>query len=279
MRTYKHIDSNNTDNHIDVAVYDNVAEWTAVCKQYAKPHDFKYATFEGKGITASAQLMIDGVSEAETKMARDLIDKVDAHFSDRHKYKRIHSYVGARVHVGKMLGGSPKCVVRRKRMSDDFAPVKVVIEIQVSAGISDWALAKRGAAVAALSHVMAKERPVELWIAAAVGNRNDSGASMIKVSTTPLSISQMLALCATKESARRLSFIDTARRMNTQWGGGWAFNGDPRSATRNQLARDAFRLKPQDIFIAGGFLSEQDEIIKDPVAWVNRQLAEQRGIR
>jgi len=275
MRTYKHSGEH---GHIDVAVYDNVAEWSAVCGTYADRSDWRDAKFEGAGIKRARALMIDGVAEAETKMARDLIDKVDAHFSDRQKYKRVHSYVGARVHVGKMLGGSPKCVVRRKRISDDFAPVKVVVEIQVSAGMTEWALAKRGAAVAALTHVMAKERPVELWIAAALGNRNDSAASMVRVSTTPLSISQMLALCATKEAARRLSFIEVKRRMNTTWTGGWAFNGDPTDERRNQLARDAFRLKPQDIFIAGGYLTEQDAIISDPVAWVNKQLADQRGL-
>lgn len=242
--------------------------------------DLSYGKWAGRDMPTAMRDTLNGVSEEETRRAKDIMDKVNVDFGSRHRDMMVRNVSGHRVNIGAYVSGNPNCMVKRRRVINEFAPIKMVIETTVSGGMDAEAIQARGAALAALAVVISRLRPVELYAAWGLGDnsrkaRIRSYIGMVKIPTTPCSLSQAVAVMATEGFARRIAFTEIQRARAFNYGG-WAISRDPQDEKRIEQFREAIGLKPEDIFIAGGHMNYRSEIIRDPVAWVHEQVKNQR---
>lgn len=269
MRTYRH-DATNS----EIAVYNSIGELTDHVK--ANVDDRGRSGWEGESIPRVIKGIHDGLDERETRAAKELLDKINTQFTDTQRYARRLTVSGQRVHMGKYVSGNPNCMVKRKRLTDEIAPIKLVAEVTVSAGVDNYTLVRRGTAIAALMYALGKVRPVEIHAMWGLGKSGPSGAhmGMVKIPTTPLSLSQMLAVFTMQGFARRFTFGEVRSRGCIV--GSWALGSPPESAGRVERVRDALGLKPDDIFIPGGFLTQASLMVNNPLQWVENQVAAHR---
>lgn len=261
-------------NVVDVAMYGSLTELTNALLGSGADYT-NYGGWAGSGnMQTACDTLLRGVSEAETKQAKELINKINAKVENRQRFERIPSVYGSSVRIGAFLRGEPNDMMRRKRMISDVAPVKIVIENTVAGGISHHEMMMRGSACAALVQALSNIRPTEMWVSWGLGGDRHSTIGMAKVSTTPANLAQLVAALATANSARKIAFAEIQQLRGHQYGG-WAI-GYPDGKARNEEYRKAIRLKEQDIFIAGGTLREGRMMERDPVAWVNKYLDAQR---
>ena len=261
-------------NTVDVAMYGSLTELTNALLGSGADYT-KYGGWAGSGdMQTACDTLLRGVSAAETKEAKELINKINAKVENRQRFERIPSVYGSSVRIGAFLRGEPNDMMRRKRMISDVAPVKIVIENTVAGGISHHEMMMRGSACAALVQALSNIRPTEMWVSWGLGGGRHSTIGMAKVSTTPANLAQLVAALATANSARKIAFAEIQQLRGHNYGG-WAI-GYPSCNARNEEYRKAIRLKEQDIFIAGGALQEGSMMERDPVGWVNKYLDAQR---
>lgn len=235
----------------------------------------------GKALPAACAEALAGVPEAQTRQARKLLERINANVEDRPRMERSRAVAGQRVHMGAYVAGLPKNMVRRRLVTNEIAPIKLVMEITVAGGVSDDALQARGAGLAALAYALSKTRPVELYVCWALGGsgKHTTCMGIVKIPTSPLSLSQALAVMATNSFARNMSFSETKSHGYDYggWGLGKYMAGYATGCkTRVDAYRDVLGLKPHDIFLPGGSFQMQDTMLRDPVAWVNTYLDAQR---
>lgn len=263
-------------HNCNVAVYESMTELRAVVENQTDHYKSGWGS-GGQTMKQSIDRVINGVPERETKLAQELMRKVNADFGDRHKVMNVRNVSGHRVNMGAYVSGNPNNMMKRRRTITHVAPIKMVIEVTVSAGCDDDMIQRRGAALAALASVVSRLRPVTLYAAWGLGNGSDSSIGMVKIPSTPLGVSQAVAIMATEEMARKITFTEMHEHRGFK-GGAWAIchYGNPQNERRIQQFREAIQLKDDDVFIPGGHISNADKILKDPVAWVHEQLANQR---
>ena len=261
-------------NTVDVAMYGSLTELTNALLGSGADYT-NYGGWAGSGdMQTACDTLLRGVSAAETKEAKELINKINAKVENRQRFERIPSVYGSSVRIGAFLRGEPNDMMRRKRTISDVAPVKIVIENTVAGGISHHEMMMRGSACAALVQALSNIRPTEMWVSWGLGSGRHSTIGMAKVSTTPANLAQLVAALATANSARKIAFAEIEQLRGHQYSG-WAI-GYPDGKARNEEYRKAIRLKEQDIFIAGGALQEGRMMERDPVGWVNKYLDAQR---
>lgn len=211
--------------------------------------------------------------------ARELLDKIDSSFRDRDAMQWLPSVAGAYPVVPEYLMGLPDNMRERLSVEDDRAPVRILMEPVVSAGLSERETMRRGVAVCALAMRMAEERPVELY---AFEGMAPSGwnpvLSMTRIATDPLNLAQAIAVWGSLSFARQVTFNHlsavTGRSGNVHIA--WLF-GYP-GPDREKEIRKALELAPQDVVIQGGFLPDAELMDSNPVEWVHKQLEKQRRI-
>ena len=265
----------NAPHNVNFRRYDSLSELFSTIRG----KDINYGNWAGRDMDTAMRETLNGVSEAETRKARDIMDKVNVDFGSRHRTMMVRNVSGHRVNMGAYVSGNPNCMVKRRRVINEFAPIKMVIETTVSAGMDEDAIRARGAALAALAVVISRLRPVELFAAWGLGNtyadKGESYIGMVKIPTTPCSLSQAVAVMATEGFARRIAFTEIQKAREFDYGG-WAIGYNTQDETRVQKFREAIGLKAEDVFIPGGHLDYRSSIIRDPVAWVHDQVSKQR---
>lgn len=225
-----------------------------------------------------------GASPAEQEPVRALLAKVDAQVRGRVRPEWADSVAGARANVPALLAGHPLTMRKRQAVEHDAAPLRVYVETTVSEGTSTHCVQVRGAAVAALVMRLVEMRPVELWAVSSMDIRPDAFGGWrkrvdtviaVRLNTTPLSASELTAVLVNQTFARNVMFAVATQMagFNSEyisWGGGHDADGRMKFI-RKELGADA-----KDILIPGGHLTQQDDIVADPVVWVNKQLDSQR---
>lgn len=230
-----------------------------------------------------------GASDAEQRPVREMLSRIDAGVRQREKRELIATVAGGSVNVPDFLQGKPRCMRRRTMIESDVAPVKVIVEVGVSAGTGLHAIQTRGAAVAALVMRLGELRPVELWVAGLFiggtrGDRNRLGenavATLIRIDTAPISAALLTAVLVSQHFARGVIFSDNMNTNKTmpRDNNGLPFIVDAKARDKAGEIKRLLGLTEQDIVVPGGHLAEQSQIIRDPVAWVNKYLDPQREL-
>lgn len=255
---------------------------------YADPKHNRRSEMRFYGMTTlqARQYVMKGASHEEQRETLQLMEQIDASIEGRTRREYQASPVGAFACVPDYLQGMPNNMRRRVHTESEAAPVRIAVEITVSAGVSIRQLRRRGAAIAALVARMSETRPTELYIMWAVDSSQDRSVSMlgtVKLDTSPLSVGHLVAALASEAMARAVMFPvfytqrNAPSNANDVDGIPW-FMGRPDARGRTEAMREALGFDEADILIPGGYLSDADIMLRDPVAWVNHYLDKQRQL-
>ena len=123
----------------------------------------------------------------------------------------VAAIAGGLPNVPAMLAGSPMAMRRRQRVTDQAAPLSVVIDLGVSASVKHGTIARRGAAALALVRLLAATRPVALWAVAGqqcsrFSDHAQNAAFAVRLDTAPLDLSRAAWLLCAPEAFRRAAF-------------------------------------------------------------------------
>lgn len=233
--------------------------------------------FHGRSWSKVCKLAVEG-DEAAIARVTKLLDKIDATFRDREGLKWVPSVGGAYPCVPDFLAGNPECMRARQPVEDDRSPLRIVLDLGVSAGVSIEQAEARGACAAALAMRLVEERPVELWAISAMQGGFDFNQNTItawRVCTTPLSTNDVAFGLASIEAFRRIMFgvIDTLKRCGNSIG--WLNGYQPTDVRYEAMIRQALELEDKDVLLRGMFVTESR---KNPEQWVADQLEKQRTV-
>jgi hypothetical protein len=167
-------------------------------------------------------------------------------------------------------------------MATDSAPVRIVTDVCVSAGVSKKEIANRGAAIAALAYTLSAARPVELIASAGMGSGPGDAnidrtaiINCVRLGASPLNIRQVAFALTNQAFLRRLAlassyhYQETVAGVDYPAGIVWPWNDEPRN--NDARMREALGLEPSDLYIGGFYL---DEININPEQWVRDRIAE-----
>lgn len=183
------------------------------------------------------------------------------------------SPVGAFPAVPEFLTGEPCSMWQQSHGSDDRAPVRIVANTTISAGLDHETILKRGVAVLALVLKLSEIRPVSLTLINAVDN-GGKGAHIIAldIPTAPLDLAHAAFAMSHVAWTRALGY---AVFDSMKWDGGWPwrlhpFDGASR-ATAEQRVREAMALEETDVYLHPAHLDSPE--VRDPVKFINDTLA------
>lgn len=203
----------------------------------------------------------------------------------------VPAIVGSIPNVPAVLAGMPETMLTRSK-TDAYsasAPIRIFLDVGISAGVTVPQLIKRGVAALAFTMVMKQIRPIELYAlinylpggCSGYGlNSNDVAAiNIVRVETNPLDLGRSSWMLTDPAYARTLSFSTCAymtwdlHKMprGDRWGVHWGYNSYPASEGYIEKVRKALDLQPQDIFIKGGALDDR-LMLEKPVEWINRMI-------
>lgn len=216
-------------------------------------------------------------SNSDMEYAQSIIDKIDASVHDRERMEWQPDVMGAYPMVPDYLMGIPESMRMRQPREFELAPIKIVMEVSVSSGLSHSQILRRGCAVAALAMRLSEERAVELHCCYGGRVNGINYVWMAKLDCSPISLNQCVAVFASTSFARMVAFNAMSAYSGPDQGSiGWAFCNP--SAERDKDMRKLMGLEPQDLFLQGGFLPDASVMENNPVQWVHNQMEKQRHI-
>lgn len=209
----------------------------------------------------------DGIGDAQK-----LISKLDDSGIEPVKNKWATSIAGAFPNVPAYLAGENECMFNLESDADMTAPIKMFVGVTSSTGISDDDLKIRGAAILALTMKLAEVRPVELWVYLDLDyeyKNNLANLLMVRVNTTPMDLSVSNFMMVSQGFARGVGMNYLKHKQH--YHGGWAFI-DKVTESRTERLKFALEASENDFVVPSAF--NGDLIIKDPMGWVTKKLAE-----
>ena len=179
--------------------------------------------------------------------------------------------------VPEALAGEIECMRMLSSPEEESSPVRVFYDPTSSAVIDAKDLQARGCAALALVMALSAIRPVELWVFTDLdSNHRDHANVMVKVQTSPLMVSEACYMMCNPGFARCLLYGYAEKTMD--FSGMWGFGDHCEDATeRARVMADSLRASPSDLVIPG--ISARDQMVKDPVGWVNNQLEKMVHVR
>lgn len=211
--------------------------------------------------------LLKGKLEA-AREADKLIDKLAGESVELDTPQWQQSVAGYFPCVPAYVAGFPDAMWTQAIVSSDRAPVRIFASVCCSAGVDAGDLEKRGVAILALCQKLQSVRPVELFIYADMGGSGYALMPCIKIETSPLDLATATYTLSSAAFLRQLCF-GWAHKYH--WSGQWAWGTDPRDKDGQRKTREALRLTDTDLLVPGGY--SEDPLIKNPVAWINEQVA------
>jgi hypothetical protein len=187
------------------------------------------------------------------------------------------SVYGAFPNVPEALAGEIECMRHLQLPQEESTPIRIYYDPTSSAAIDAKDLQSRGCAALALVMALSAIRPVELWCFSDLdAHGTDHANVMVKIQSAPLMVSEACYMMCNPGFARCLMYGYAEKTMGFH--GMWGFGDHCEDATaRARLMAASLNASPQDLVIPG--ISVRDEMVKDPVGWVNRQLARLAHVR
>jgi len=200
--------------------------------------------------------------------------------ADSERNTWVKSVVGSHPSIADAIAGRPKAMYAQQKEMSDRGAVTVWFNTVSSGGWDASDLAPRGAAVAALVLKLAETRPVELKMLAGIGQCSETPNVFIVVpfNVQTMNVSQIAHLTCSSGWHRStyqmtVDYDNSAFKCNGSWDG--LFNHHGRDVNDPKYIRDVKRFlgaAEGDLYIPQAFL--RDEMVKNPVAWVERTLAQ-----
>lgn len=237
---------------------------TTGCKTHGKWGSYDWDTVLREARTGSERMVAP--SDA-------LLAQIETTNLATHQHERRAGPVGAYAVVGDYLAGRPDSMRRVVSVASDTAPVRVMVETGVSAGVTHGQMEQRGIAILALIRLLAAERPVTLTVVIASGDGRDTRQVLIDIPAAPLELATAAHALADADFTRRLGYthlLNMGCRPDLPWSFGIAPCDAERRAEYDRAMRLTLNLSPQDIFIPGLYVN--DPMLSDPLGWLAREL-------
>jgi hypothetical protein len=177
----------------------------------------------------------------------------------------VPSPCGAFPVVPQAIIGDPNSMRRRVNSARDSHPVRIFLEVAVSAGIEAHTIESRGAAVVALANRLGEMRPVELWGHWGMDYHNDSNPAfsyLWRVGHAPLNLAAALGALASAPFVRRVCY-NLGRQRHPVCGGRPPWSSE--KGIRQQIGAG-----PSDLVFPGGHLN--DPLTNDPENFIRRTI-------
>jgi hypothetical protein len=187
------------------------------------------------------------------------------------------SRVGVMPIVPNVVAGIPETMLSQHTVHEAARhPLTVMVDVGVSASVSAAEIAQWGAAVAALVLTLQRARPVELFISDSLGERSGKVTAtipIIRIGSAPFDPAQVGFALADVSLTRRLAFAYKwihAPDPDIPWAWGLYAESEERTARIAHLS--GTELGPNFLFLTGVRSMDQQEVKKDPRAWIEKQL-------
>jgi hypothetical protein len=192
-------------------------------------------------------------------------------------FQTVDAVAGGVPNVPAFLAGQPLAMRRRQRVTNEQAPLNILIDLTSSGGITSAQLEKRGAALLALVRILSAQRPVNLYAASSglprsAGERFMSSAVLFRLDTAPLDLARAAhVLCATGV-ARQLGYSTLTEQVGSKGGDiAWPYNSDEYTR-RNGVAYWQRAIGTDELlYLAPAFA--YDENLTNPEKWLTDMLA------
>ena len=175
--------------------------------------------------------------------------------------------------VPAMLAGAPATMRRRVKLQADGAPIAILVDLTTSGNIETDAIERRGAAILALTRVLASRRPVELWAGAIVGaDADQNGVAMFaRIDTAPLDLAHAAFAMVSPAFTRQLLY--SLARGAYGFEGAWPYgrSGDASRLFLADIMRPALPHVADVLAIPAAH--SNDKISKNPESWIESTLA------
>ncbi len=273
-------------NDIRGARFDSIGDFArylrgpaAACPYMTKTDDNKWSG----GTPVETQARLDAGSAKATAACDRLLGQMESVGFATSRFATVAAVAGGAPCVPAYLAGNPLAMRRRVKISDDAAPLAVVVDIGVSASVKAATIERRGAAALALVRLLAATRPVTLW---AVSGQNISrysdhatdAAFGVQIETAPLDVARAAWLLASPDAFRRAAFAacQTIGGYPAETDINWLSDSHVRHPALLRACLPAltgcedFLLVPS-LITAGETQFDSDS---DAAAWVKAQLAE-----
>jgi hypothetical protein len=213
-------------------------------------------------------------------MSDELLTKLEAVHAPRQKFKWEHSVAGAKVDIGRFLAGDPLNMKRRIKRPTDEAPLAIIADVMISAGITAEQQAARGAAVLALVRALSDIRPITLYAFSGLDSSTGGQYNVIRMDTQPLDLSRASFLLQSAGVARCAAF---AIAHHYGFRGRWPYKRSVGAgvAKNSPLYRDHIRdilagIVPEEqfLYVASGYLMDEHvpNLDKHPEQWLNEMI-------
>lgn len=209
-----------------------------------------------------------GCDESVVRRAERLLQQIDEFCPELPGAVWDAGICGVMPLVPAYLAGSPVCMLARQEIQTTASPLRVFASVCASGGLTPSELEARGVAVLALCRKLSAVRPVELHLFAELGDQGIGLFPTIQLDTSPLDLPTATYALTHPAFLRKLCF---AWAYQHGWHGRWAWAMSPTSKGAQAKTRAAIGLEEQDLLIPGAF--SEDESVRNPVRWVNEQLA------
>lgn len=229
------------------------------------------SSWSGESFKKALDKATNGDDSAVT-LATPLLDEINAAIGGEALQTWQAAPMGAYPVVPEFLAGIP-FNMRARCESEDVSPANIYVNVGTSQALSAENVTARGVAILALILKLQQIRPVTLWLTT---ERELNGAYdgacilVVPMQSNPISISHVANALTSPGFARRLMY-----GINDYHGAGddWAF-GVWTPVTDEYRARiaEVLELTPNDLYIGTGH-QDYPEIFRNPLAWVNTQLA------
>ena len=190
---------------------------------------------------------------------------------DTHAMQWRDSVAGAFPNIPAYISGHPLAMRQRVRNASEFAPLAIVVDTVISAGISEETIQKRGSTILALVRLLGAVRPLELYVCAGMGARS-GGAHwyFAKINTNPLDLASAgFALC--HPSFPRGVCYETARTHQDKFDGRWPYHNAGPVAEFHTVCKQWLPHIEEFLALPGAYYD--DPAVTDPEKWIREQLA------
>lgn len=178
---------------------------------------------------------------------------------------------GHRPDAPAFIAGHPAAMRRRVRLVSQAAPLAVLVDLTMSAGVSNSDIERRGAAILALCRILAGRRPVELWAGCMTdANGRDACAMFARIDTAPLDLARAAFAMVSPAFPRQMLY--SLARGAHGFQGHWPFSDH--NVGRKYFA-DIMRPALPHIgeVLAIPAIHMADNIAKNPEQWIAETLA------